>query len=67
MPKNPKERADDNRPLFLCFHPALAPFHSARIHAHTLPSFKEGERVNITPVKYHGGRNYKISTYRNPR
>ena len=21
----------------------------------------------MTPVKYHGGRNYKISTYRNPR
>lgn len=67
MPKNPKERADDNRPLFLCSHPALAPFHSARMHAYALPSLKEGKRVNMTPVKYHGGRNYKISTYRNPR
>ena len=65
MPKNPKERADENRPLFLCSHPALAPFHSARMYAYALPSFKEGERVNMTPVKYHGGRNYKISTYRN--
>ena len=29
-------------------------------HAHTLPSFKEGYRVKLTPVKYHGGRNYKM-------
>lgn len=28
-------------------------------HAHMLPSFKEGNIVNLTPVKYHGGRNYK--------
>ena len=59
MPKNPKERADENRPLSLCFHTALAPLHSARMHAYALPSFKEGQRVNMTPVKYHGGRNYK--------
>ena len=31
-------------------------------YAHTLPSFKEGKRVNVTPVKYHGGRNYKSTT-----
>lgn len=29
-------------------------------YIHVLPSFKEGNRVNITAVKYHGGRNYKI-------
>ena len=29
-------------------------------HAHTVPSFKEGYHVNLTAVKYHGGRNYKM-------
>ena len=33
-----------------------------RTGVHTLPSFKEGYRVNITPVKYHGGRNYTLNT-----
>ena len=38
-----------------CFSPALA----SLAHAYTWPSFKEGNRVNITRVKYHAGRNYK--------
>lgn len=58
MPKKPQRKSGRKSPaLSLLSH----------AHAHTLPSFKEGERVNMTPVKYHGGRNYKIATYRNPR
>lgn len=61
IPQKPQKSHRVHRRLF------CSPHTRAHSHAHTLPSFKEGERVNLTPVKYHGGRNYKISTYRNPR
>lgn len=45
-------------PTLRCTSPcgSKAIFHA---RTHMLPSFKEGNIVNLTPVKYHGGRNYK--------
>lgn len=45
-------------PTLRCTPPCGSKAHS-HIRAHMLPSFKEGNIVNLTPVKYHGGRNYK--------
>lgn len=57
IPINPKNERTSNPFVFVSSGARFA-----RAYIHTLPSFKEGEHVNLTPVEYHGGRNYKIES-----